>query len=136
VVNGGIVRAFFAGYRAVRLLIVILGLGLWAVSSLKNALNYTAVVARVERVEQVCRPAGVPVQESTSCATVLANSSGKRLFRHTAVHVRYKSPADGQERSGVVFPIGRKAVQADNLRPGDRWKILAHDDKPDDIKAE
>ena len=55
----------------------------------------------------------------------------------TAVHVRYKSPADGQEHSGVVIPIGSKmSVQAAKFRPGDRWKILAHDDKPDDIKAE
>jgi len=53
------------------------------------------------------------------------------------VHVRYKSPADGQEYSGVIIPIGSKiAAQAASLRPGDRWKILAHDDKPYDIKAE
>ena len=130
-------RAFLAGQRAVKLIMVIVGLVLWGFSSLKNALNYTAVVARVERVEQVCRAAGVPVKESTDCATVLANSNGKRLFRHTAVHVSYKSPADGQEHRGIVVPIGSKVeAQAANLRPGDRWKILAHDDKPDDIKTE
>ena len=130
-------RAFLAGQRAVRLLIVILGLGLWGFSSIKNALNYTAVLARVERVEEMCRPAGVPIQESTNCVTALANSNGKRLLRHTAVHVRYKSPADGQEHSGVVIPIGSKmALQAAKLRPGDRWKILAHDDKPGDVHAE
>ena len=130
-------RAFLAGQRAVKLLIVIVGLGAWGFSSVKNALNYTAVVARVERVEEMCRPAGVPIQESTNCATALANSNGKRLLRHTAVHVRYKSPADGQEHSGIVIPIGSKmADQAAKFRPGDRWKILAHDDKPDDSKAE
>src|SRR5689334_1188365 len=107
---------------------IVVGLGLWAFSSIKNALNYTAVVAQVERVEDVCRPAGVPLQESTDCVTALANSKGKRLFRHKAVHVRYKSPADGQEHSGVVIPAGGKmAVEAGNLRPGNRWKILAHD---------
>ena len=129
-------RSFFAGHRAVRLFIVLLGLCVWAVSSFMNALNYTAVVARVERVEEVCRAAGAPVKESTNCVTARANSNGERIFRQTAVHVRYESPADGQEHSGIVFPIGRKAVQADNLRPGDRWKILAHDDNPDDIKVE
>ena len=40
-------------------------------------------------------------------------------------------------RKALPFPTGSKmAVQAAKFRPGDRWKILAHDDKPDDIKAE
>jgi len=126
-----------AGQRVVRLLFVILALGYWGFSSIKDALTYTTVLAQVERVEEVCRRADVPIQESTNCATAVANSNGKRVLRHRAVHVRYKSPADGQEHSGVIIPIGSKiAAQAASLRPGDRWKILAHDDKPHDIKAE
>ena len=130
-------RDFLAGWRAVRLLFIVLALGFWGFSSIKTALTYTTVEAQVERVEEVCRRADVPIQESTNCATALANSNGKRVLRHRAVHVRYKSPADGQEYGGVIIPIGSKiAAQAANLRPGDRWKILAHDDNPDDIKVE
>ena len=129
-------RAFLAGQRVVRLLFVVLALGVWGFSSIKNALTYTAVVAQVEQVEDVCRPADVPIQESTNCVTALATSNGKRLLRHRAVHVRYKSPADGQQHSGVVIPLGKIAAQAANLRPGDRFEILAHDDKPYDIKVE
>jgi hypothetical protein len=119
---------------------ILVGLALWGISSIRNAMNYTSVLARVERVEEMCRPAGTPIQEATACATTglrVPNPNGKRVVRHTAVHVRYKSPADGQEHSGVVIPVGSKmASQVARLRPGDQWKILAHDDKPDDIKTE
>jgi hypothetical protein len=131
------VRAFLGGLRAVRLLVVVVGLALWGFSAVKNALTYTEVLAQVERVEEMCRPSGVPIQEATNCVAALANSKGKRLIRHRAVHVLYKSPADGQEHKGVVIPAGSKmAARAANFRRGDHWKILAHDSKPDDIKAE
>jgi hypothetical protein len=134
---GDFVGAFLNGYRAVTLLTVLVGLVLWAFSAAKNAIDYTEVVAQVERVEHVCRPAGTPMEASTDCASAAAVAGNKKLIRHLAVHVRYRSPADDQEHSGVIIPIGGKnAVQANRLRPGDRWKILAHDDVPDAIKLE
>jgi len=61
---------------------------------------------------------------------------GKRLLRQQAVHVRYRSPANSQELRRVLISIGSKALQARKLRHGDRWRILAHDEKPDNIKLE
>jgi hypothetical protein len=129
------VGAFLAGRRTVAILVFIAGLILLAVSVVKNAMDYTEVVARVEGLEHVCRPAGAPIEAYTDCA-VAVPTGGKRLLRHVVVRVPYRSPADDQEHSGVVIPIGgRKAVEAARLRPGDRWKILAHD-KPEDFKVE
>ena len=130
-------RAFLSGQRIVHLLIVAVGLCLWGYSAANNALNYTKTVAEVERVEDVCVQVGKPLETATNCLEVQADSGGKRMRRYRAVLVRYTSPADGREHRGSVIPIGgQKAVEASHLQPGTRWKILAHDDKPEDIKAE
>ena len=127
-------RSFLAGYRFVHVLVVGAGLILLAFSGLKNALFYTKTRAEVLQVEDRCVPTGAPMDAATNC--VEARSSGKRVRRYTAVHVRYTSPADGQVHNGVLIPLGRKGVQAAKLRPGDRWQIFAHDNDPEDIKAE
>jgi hypothetical protein len=129
-------RAFLFGFRFVHLIVVVLGLILLAGSSLRNALDYTTTQAQVLRVEERCVPSGAPMQAATNCEEARLRFGGKRLRHYTAVHVTYTSPADGRVHNGVLIPIGRKAVEAAKLRLGDRWKILAHDDKPEDIKAE
>jgi hypothetical protein len=129
-------RAFLFGFRFVHLIVVVLGLILLAASSFRNALDYTATQAQVLRVEERCVPTGAPMGAATNCEEARLRFRGKRLRHYTAVHVSYTSPADGRVHNGVLIPIGRKAVEAAKLRPGDRWKILAHDDKPEDIKAE
>ncbi|HUQ83289.1 MAG TPA: hypothetical protein VM076_19200, partial [Gemmatimonadaceae bacterium] len=99
--------------------------------------NYREVAAEVERIDEVCVPLRASVSEATDCATASARAGGKRLRHYRAVRVRYTSPADGQMHSGVVIPTGGdKAVEASQLRPGDRWTIMAHDDKAEVIKAD
>jgi hypothetical protein len=129
-------RAFLFGFRFVHLIVVVLGLILLAASSFRNALDYTATQAQVLRVEERCVPSGAPMKAAMNCEEARLRFGGKRLRHYTAVHVSYTSPADGRVHNGVLIPLGRKAVQAAKLRPGDPWKILAHDDKPEDIKAE
>ena len=73
---------------------------------------------------------------STAIHEPFFDHTGKRLRRYTTVHLKYTSPADGQVHDGVLIPLGRKATQAERLRPGDHWEILAHDNNPQDIKAE
>jgi hypothetical protein len=129
-------RSVLFGFRFVHLIVVAVGLILLAASSFRNALDYTATQAQVLRVEERCVPTGAPMGAATNCEEARLRFRGKRLRHYTAVHVSYTSPADGRVHNGVLIPIGRKAVEAAKLRPGDRWKILAHDDKPEDIKAE
>jgi hypothetical protein len=121
----------------VTLAVLIAGLVLWAYSGLKNAISYREVAAKVERVEEVCIPAGATVKEATGCSQAPVASGGKRFSHRQAVYVHYTSPSDGQEHSGVVIPIGgQKAVEATGLRQGDAWTILASKSEPGDIKAE
>ncbi len=130
-------KAILAGRRIVVGLTLFAGLVLWAFSAADNALNYTEVVAAVERLEEVCWPVGEPFETAASarCAEAQAGPQGK-WRHHQVVHVRYQSPADRQQHSGVIVPIGgQAAVDATKLSVGDRWKILAHDDKPLDVKG-
>jgi hypothetical protein len=130
-------RAFSLGRHIVTLLTVIVGLLLWAYSALDNALNYTAVKAEVVRVEDVCYTPNAATKITTNCAEAQARSGGRRVTRRKAVYIRYTSPADGQVHDGIIIPVGgKKAVSVSQLRPGDRWEIMAHDDKPEDVKAE
>src|SRR5436190_13473987 len=117
-------RAFFRGGQIVRLLVVCAGLLLLAYSAVDNALNFTKVSAVVEGVEQVCVEKGKPAATAVSCRE--ANFDRKGMRSYQAVRVRYRSPADGQEHSGSIIPVGsKKAVEATRLKHGDRWTILA-----------
>ncbi|HYP06823.1 MAG TPA: hypothetical protein VER03_11385 [Bryobacteraceae bacterium] len=117
------------------MLVVVVGMVVWTVTSIGNALNYTEVVAQVVRVEPVCRVSGTPIEKSGDCLIVAAQAGGQRILRHVGVRVRYRSPADGQEHVGLIIPVGTtKAAQARALRPGDEWEILAHDDDPNVVK--
>ena len=129
-------RAFLFGFRLVPVLVVAAGLVLLAFSALKNALFYTKTRAEVVRIEERCVPAGATLDAAINCASARSNSGGKPVRRYTAVHVSYTSPADGRVHNGVLIPLGRKATQAEKLRPGDRWLIYAHDNNPEEIKAE
>lgn len=121
----------------VNLFVLFAGVGLWAYTGLDHSLHYTEAIAEVERVEEVCIPAGRPVTAATSCIETRAVAASKRVRRHRAVYVRYNAPADGREFHGVIIPTGgQRAAEATELRPGNRWKILVHDDTPEDIKAE
>ncbi len=58
-----------------------------------------------------------------------SSPAGKWWFRRE-VYVRYRSPADGQQHSGAVTPIGgQSAVDSLKLRAGEHRKILAHDER-------
>jgi len=116
-------RAFFVGFLkvngAIRWLVVFAGLCLIAYSWVDNKLNYTEVTGVVEAVEPVC------------------TQKGTKMRCRTGVRVRFTSPADGVRHSAMVIPSsGQKLLEADKLRPGDEWRILAHDDKPEVLKAE
>ena len=119
------------------MLVFFVGLALWAYSSVNDALNYTEVEAIVDRIEEVCVPVGEPAEAVASgrCTEARSSPAGKWWFRR-AVYVRYRFPADGQQHTGAVTPIGgQSAGDALKLRAGEHWKILVHDDKPQDIKA-
>lgn len=116
-------RAFFSAFAKtnslIRGLVVFAGLCLIAYSWVDNKLNYTEVTAVVESTEQVCTP------------------NGKKMRCRTGYRVRYTSPADGNRHSALVIPSsGEKIMEATKLQPGDQWRILAHDDKPEALKAE
>jgi hypothetical protein len=129
-------RSFLFGFRFVHVLVIAAGLVLLTLSGLENALFYAKTRAEVIRIEERCVPAGVHLDAATTCAEARANAGGKPVRRYTAVHVRYTSPADGQVYDGVLIPLGRKTTQAERLRPGDHWQIFAHDNNPEEIKAE
>ena len=130
-------RAILAGRRIVLMLTFFAGLALWAFSAADNALNYTEVSATVDHIEEVCRPVGEPIETATNARCVEAqHGAAGKWWHNQAVHVRYRSPADRQQHTGIILPVGgQSAVDADKLRAGDTWTILAHDDKPQDIKA-
>lgn len=116
-------RAFFYGFSkanaAIRWLVVMAGLCLIAYSWVDNKLNYTEVTAVIESKEQICTP------------------NGKKMRCRSGLRVRYTSPADDTRHSAVVVPnSGAKIEEAAKLQPGDQWRILAHDDKPEVLKAE
>jgi len=130
-------KAFLAGRRIAFFATFLVAMGLWAYSALKHALNFSEVEAVVERVEEVCRPVGEPVEAANAarCAEASAAARG-RWWREQAVHVRYVSPADGETHVGVVVPQGgQAAVEAVRLRAGERWKVLAHDREPLVVRA-
>ncbi|HUQ80444.1 MAG TPA: hypothetical protein VM076_04880, partial [Gemmatimonadaceae bacterium] len=80
--------AFKVDYRLVRWtrwLIIIAGLGIWAVRRANNARNYREVAAEVERIDEVCVPLRASVSEATDCATASARAGGKRLRHYRAV---------------------------------------------------
>ena len=131
-------NSFLSGRRIVTLFASIAGLGLWIFSAAGNAINYTEVIATVDRVEEVCRSVGHPLERATSaqCAQAQADAPGK-WWRHQAVHLHYQSPADGRAHPGLLIPTGgQSAVDVLKLHPGDPWRILAHHRKPMVIKAE
>lgn len=130
-------KAFLAGRRIVMLPVLLIGLALLLVSSINNAFNYTEVEANVERVEEVCRPVGEKIETASSARCLEASAvANRKWWRQRAVAVSYRSPADGEQHTGVIIPSGgQSAVDADKLRAGDRWRILAHDKYPRDIKA-
>lgn len=128
-------RAFSLGRFAVTLLVVLAGSILWIYEWINNSLNYTGVVARVERIESVCAPAGTPPAEATDCRNWPARVNGKKVVMHRVARLRYKSPADSAEHSGTIFlHSGVKSANGKRLQAGDDWKILAHDDQPLVIK--
>ena len=129
-------RSILFGFRFVHILVVAAGLILLAFSGLKNALFYTKTRAEVLRIEERCVPAGSHLNAAINCAGARSSAGGKPMRRYTTVHVRYTSPADGRVHDGVLMPLGSKAIQAAKLRPGDRWQIFAHDNKPEEIKVE
>lgn len=95
---------------------------------MNDALNYTEVEAIVERIEEVCVPVGESAEAAASgrCAEARSSPAGK-----------WWSPTDGRQHTGAVTPLGgQSAVIALKLRAGERWKILAHDKNPRDIKAD
>lgn len=129
-------QTLLAVRRAVILLIIAGGLTVWVYDLINNGLNYTQVTAEVERVGPVCYPIRSPNQ-AIDCSETWANPSVKRWVRGTAVWIRYQSPADGKQHQARLIPIGGDAaVEATHLKPGDRWKVLAHDDVPGGVKAE
>jgi hypothetical protein len=116
-------RAFFSAFSKtnslIRSLVVFAGLCLIAYSWVDNKLNYTEVTAIIESTEQICTP------------------NGNKMRCRTGYRVRYTSPADNTRHSAVVIPSsGAKITEAARLHPGDEWRILAHDDKPEILKAE
>ena len=108
--------------------------GFAAFTAVVNAINYTEVQARVERVGTVCRPSGTPIAEAVDC-TEAAPAAGGKVIRQVAVYERYTSPADGKEHQGRLLTGGKRLKQVRTLRPGDSWTILAHDDQAETIKV-
>ncbi len=116
--------------------LLLIGLGVWIYRSVDNRLNYTLVDAEVQDVEDICAPVGAPTTGAVPCANADSAFPGKTMAYYHSVTIRYTSPADQREHSGVIIPRGGEAgVEASRLRRGDRWSILARNDQPDDIKA-
>ena len=130
-------RAFRMGRLIVAGLMLLVGLLLMAFTAVNNALNYTEVEGTVQRVEKLCRPKGAPVESAVPCRDFGASASGKKVIRNTVVYLRYRSPADGREYDHFVRVVGgEKAVEAERLRSGDRWMILAHHKEPLRVKPD
>jgi len=129
------IRSFYAG-RLIGLILVFVGAaGFSAFSAVENALNYTELQARVERVGLVCRPKGTPTTEAVDCTGAAPPRAAAKIIRQVAVYVRYTSPADGKEHQGRLLVAGKRIQRARTLRPGDSWTILAHDDDAETIKV-
>ncbi len=116
-------RAFFYSFAKVsgviRMLIVVAGLCLIAYSWADNKLNYTEVSADILGFETVCE------------------EKGKKRICRDGAYVAYRSPADGLMHQGTVIPSSaRKSLELTHLKPGDRWTVLAHDDKADVVKVD
>ncbi len=133
----GYARAWHMGRLVGVIGIFVLAAVVSAFTAVVNAVNYTEVQARVERVGLVCRPSGAPVVESVECTAEAAPGpvSGGKLIRQLAVYVRYTSPADGQQHQGRLLMAGKRIKQARTLRPGDSYTILAHNDDAETIKV-
>lgn len=118
----------------VTLPIALIGLVLLAVDWVRNAMDYTKVVAQVEQVENVC--VGGSITTPIPCWQASSYPKTGRIQAFRAVHVRYTSPADKQQHSGVVYAkAGKIAREAAMLHVGDKWLIYAHDDEPAAVKA-
>ena len=106
-------------------------------ASMDKANNYNQVAAKVERIEDTCRPFAAPVQFAMPCQDPPGRGSNPGLIRETTVFVRYKSPADGKEHSGLLIPSGgRNVVDGLKLRAGSTWTILAHASEAGKIKMD
>lgn len=127
-------RAMSTGRLLGVILCFVAAAGFAAFSAVDNAINYTEVQARVERVGIVCRPSGTPTTEAVDCAEAAPAARGK-VIRQVAVYVRYTSPADGKDHQGRLLTGGKRLKQVRTLRPGDSWTILAHDDEAETIKV-
>lgn len=115
---------------------ILAGLAMFVYYSIDRALNYTKVEATIQRLEEVCRPKGAPVESSVPCAGYQADSAGKKVVRHVVVHVQYRSPADGRDYDSSVRVFGgKKAVEVSELRSGERWAVLAHNKEPLKLRA-
>lgn len=135
----GNLRASLRAYQLGRLLVVIVMAvgcaGYFAYSAANNALNYTKTSAVVEEVEPVCEIYGERVASAAECLQTVSRKGRKGLVVFPEVRVRYQSPADNREHSGTIRLSGRDGLaKARKLNRGDRLEIMAHDDKPGDIK--
>jgi hypothetical protein len=134
----GFFRSLAMGRLVGVVLIFVAAAGFAAFTAVDNAINYTEVQARVERVGIVCRSKGAPAEAAVDCtrAELAAPVDGKsKLIRQMAVYVRYTSPGDGKEHQGRLLVGGKRLTKVRTLRPGDSWTIWAHDDKPEAIKV-
>lgn len=127
-------RSFYAGRLIGVILLFVAAAGFAAFTAVDNAINYTEVQARVERVGLACRPKGTPTTEAVDCTGAAPPPAAAKIIRQVAVYVRYTSPADGKEHQGRLLVAGKRIQKARALRPGDSWTILAHDDHAETIK--
>ncbi len=132
----GYARAWHMGRLVGVIGIFVLAAVVSAFTAVVNAVNYTEVQARVERVGLVCRPRKAPATEAVECTNETAPAAGGgKLIRQLAVYVRYTSPADGKEHQGRLLVAGKRINQARTLRPGASWTIRAHDEEAGTIKV-
>lgn len=128
-------RAFRAGRLLVIIVMVVWCAGYWAYSAADNALHYTKTSAMVENVEPACEIHGERAASIAECMRTVSRKGRKGVVIFPEVRVRYQSPADNREHSGTIRLSGRDGLaRAERLNRGDRLEILAHDDKPEDIK--
>src|SRR5262249_18997185 len=116
--------SFLYGFIFAQILMVATGV-LLAVPEIEHALFYTKTQAEVLRVHAQCSLPWSFWRNTPIACTDSPSNDEKRVRRHTIVHLRYTSPADGQVHEGVVLLVGADAAQAANLRPGDHWHIFA-----------